>query len=169
MPTVNPLPIIDVNNTETGCCPIFDPAPWDEKTFEFEELLFAKASTRSFMNIPLNLGKVFTKVQDAINAVQANVESGYLILSQDTTRWKADHYFRVSKEVAGLEMVKISGTFMTRVFDAEFKDFPRLIQETENWIRSQGHEMKEFFVFYTTCPKCAKHYGHNYMVLFGKI
>ncbi|MHB8097656.1 MAG: hydrolase [Erysipelotrichaceae bacterium] len=25
------------------------------------------------------------------------------------------------------------------------------------------------FVFYTTCPNCAKVYGHNYVVLFGKL
>lgn len=169
MTTKNLLPFIDVNNTETGCCPVFDPEPWNEKTFELDKMLFAKASTKSFLHMPLNMGKVFTHAQASIDAANANLESGYLILSQDKSSWSADHYFRVSKEVPDLESVNISGTFMTKTFDGPFKDVPKFLNETEVWIGDQGHKMKESFIFYTTCPKCAKHYGHNYMVIFGRI
>lgn len=166
---MNDLPIVDLNNNPTGCCPVFDPIPWDKKTFELDHMKFAKASTKSLFYTPLNLGKVFTKAQEAIDRASANMETGYLILSQDVSKWKADHYFRVSKDVPGLEMTTLSGTFMTRTFDASFRDFPKLIKELEEWINSQGHSMKEFYVFYTTCPKCAKVYGHNHMVFFGRI
>lgn len=165
----NELPFIDVNNTETGCCPIFNPDPWNEKTFEFDEMLFAKASTKSFLHIPLNMGRVFTDAQGAIDTAKGNLESGYLILSQERSSWSADHYFRVNKEVPTLETVKMTGTFMTKTFDGPFKDVPKFLRETEAWIESQGHKMKESFIFYTTCPKCAKHYGHNHMVFFGRI
>lgn len=163
------LPIIDTDNSTTGCCPVFDPEPWDGKIFRFEELLFAKASTRSLFYMPLNMGSVFSTVMKRIDIAKANMESGYLILSQDVSKWKADHYFRVTKDVAGLEMVKLSGDFVTKVFDGEFKKMPAYIEEFKSYISSLDYEMKEFYVFYTTCPKCAKVYQHNYMVLFGKV
>ena len=58
---------------------------------------------------------------------------------------------------------------MTKTFDGPFKDIPKFLKETEAWIDAQGYKMKESFIFYTTCPKCAKHYGHNHMVFFGRI
>lgn len=169
MQEVNEIPFIDVTNSETGCCPVFDPEPWDNKMFILEEMKFAKASTRSLFYMPLNLGSVFTKAQAKIDKAHANIESGYLILSQDVSKWKANHYFRVNKDVPGLEMTNLSGRFITRVFDSEYKDFPKLIKELESQIKNEGHVMKDFMVFYTTCPKCAKHYGHNHLVFFGRI
>ncbi len=147
MPEINQIPTIDPTNSETGCCPVFIPEPWDNKTFILDDMLFAKASTKSILHMPLNLGKVFTKAQSLIDAAEANLDSGYLILSQDVSNWKADHYFRVSKDVDGLEMTHLSGTFLTKVFDAEYKEFPRLIQQLKDHIENEGHEMKDFFVF----------------------
>ncbi|GAA0182508.1 hypothetical protein SH2C18_48760 [Clostridium sediminicola] len=169
MNNTNQLPIMNLGDNETGCCPRFVPEPWDEKTFVFDNVLFAKASTRSFFYMPLNLGKVMTRSQELIDQAKAVDKDRYMILSQDVSKWKANHYFKVSDNVPGMEMEKLSGTFMTKVFDAEYRDFPKLIQKLKSYIKEQGHEMKDFFVFYTTCPKCAKHYGKNYMVFFGRI
>lgn len=57
----NSLPIIDYSDNETGCCPKFRPENWDEKIFNFDELKFIKASTKSFMHMPINMGSVMTK------------------------------------------------------------------------------------------------------------
>ena len=160
---------MDLKDSETGCCPKFHPEDWDKKTFRFDDLLFAMAPTRSLFYMPLNLGKVMTRSMELIDAVDAQDKERYLILSQDVSKWRAEHYYKVTKDVPGMEMRKLSGTFMTRTFDAEFRDFPKLIQQLGTYIEEQGEKMKDFFVFYTTCPKCAKHYGHNYMVFFGRI
>lgn len=117
----------------------------------------------------LNLGKVFTKAQSLIEKADAQDLERYMILSKDKSKWKAEHYFKVTKDVPGLEMEKLSGTFITRAFDGEFKDVPSLYQEMDDYIEESGYTMKENFVFYTTCPKCAKHYGHNYMVFFSRV
>ena len=37
------------------------------------------------------------------------------------------------------------------------------------FVKSQGKELKELFTFCMTCPKCAKKYGKNYVVLFARI
>lgn len=167
--TINELPKIDFSDNLTGCCPRFHPEPWDEKTFQFEEMLFARAPTRSFLHMPLNLDKVMTRSQELIDAVEGGDPDRYFILSQDVSNWKAYHYYKVMKEIPGMEMTRLNGTYMTKVFDASFKEFPKLIKDFESYIESKGQQMKEFLVFYTTCPACAKTYQHNYMVFFAKV
>ena len=48
-------------NSETGCCPRFDPEPWDEKEVTFDDKLFVKDHVTSFFHIPLNFGKVMVR------------------------------------------------------------------------------------------------------------
>lgn len=163
------LPTIDVNNTETGCCPVFDPIPWDNKTFHFDNLKFVHATTKSFLHMPLNMGKVFSGVMASINAQKANSDHGYLILSHDKNSWQGEHFFLVDTDVEGQEMTSLNGTFMTKVYDGPFKDMPTMMADLEKHIEHEGHIASDYYAFYTTCPKCAKHYGHNYIVLFGRI
>ena len=47
--------------SETGCCPRFNPEPWDEKEISWQDRLFLKDRVRSFLHIPLNFGKVMVK------------------------------------------------------------------------------------------------------------
>ncbi|GAI25130.1 unnamed protein product, partial [marine sediment metagenome] len=47
--------------SETGCCPRFNPKPWDEKEISWEDNLFIKDHVRSFLHIPLGFGKVMVK------------------------------------------------------------------------------------------------------------
>ena len=169
MEALKSLPIMDLTDNETGCCPRFYPEAWDNKTFEFDNLLFAKVTTRSVFHLPLNMNAVFTKAMAAIDSVQAHDPDRYLILSRDVSMWKAEHYFSVIKDVPGLNMVRLNGTYMTKVFDGDFRKLPKMIQATETFIHENGQEMKEQFAFYTTCPKCSKHYGHNYIVIFGRV
>ena len=89
----NSLPIIDYSDNETGCCPKFRPENWDEKIFNFDELKFIKASTKSFMHMPINMGSVMTKTFGAIQGAKAETTEQYLILSKDISSWKSDHYF----------------------------------------------------------------------------
>lgn len=162
------LPVMNMNS-ETGCCPKFEPELWDEKTFEFDNLLFAKAFTRSFFYMPLNMGKVMTDSMKLINAADAESKDKYLILSHDISPWKCEQYFLVTKDVKGMEMVKLTGSFVAKVFEGEFKEVPNWIKEMKSVLADKGIESDEMYSFYTTCPKCAKHYGKNYVVLFAKI
>jgi hypothetical protein len=34
---------------------------------------------------------------------------------------------------------------------------------------SKGKALQRMFFFYTTCPKCAKKCGKNYVVILGKV
>ncbi len=41
--------------------------------------------------------------------------------------------------------------------------------EFEGLLKKKGYNSNDMMAFYTTCPKCASHYGHNYIVLFSKV
>jgi hypothetical protein len=168
MQTQLPKMDMDLSKTETGCCPKFDPQPWENKEFVFENKLFARINTINFMHIPLNMGSAITKAWKLIE--DSNASTGeYFLLSYDPSPWKGAHYFAVTKDVPGLEMETISGTFLTKVFEGPFKDAKRWVSETEEYVKNQQRELKKLYFFYTTCPKCAKHYGKNYVVAFAQV
>ena len=64
----------------------------------------------------------------------------------------------------GQESTALSGDYLTKVFEGPFKDVPKWQTATEGHVRSRGQEVEKMYFFYTTCPKCAKVYGKNYVV-----
>jgi hypothetical protein len=60
----------------------------------------------------------------------------------------------------------LSGDFITRVFEGPYRKVKDWTHEMEIAAKAHGHghEAKRVFMFYTTCPKCAKVYGNNYVV-----
>jgi Bacterial hydrolase len=158
------LPDLDVKTSETGCCPKFDPAGWDGETFRFDNWSFVRATTASFLHIPLNIGSVFKSTFDRIQQAEAAPESTYLILTNDLSAWRGEHLFLVTKEVPATEMVNLSGTFLAKVFEGPYREARKWCEEMEGYVKDQGRKLKTSYFFYTTCPKCVKHYGKNYVV-----
>lgn len=155
---------------EKMCCPKFDPTPWEEKEISWHDKLFVKDSVKSFLHIPLDMGAVITKMWNQIEAAGAKTEDkDFLILSDETSAWKSDQFIPVTKEVPGMENVRISGTFLTKVFEGPYKEAPNWYKQMINYVKSKGKEAKKVYMYYTTCPKCAKKYGKNYVVLFAEV
>lgn len=154
--------------SETGCCPRFNPEPWDEKEVTFKDKLFVKDQVRSFLHIPLNFGQVIVRNVEKIKAADALTPEP-LMLSDEKSLWSSDVYIAVSKEVPGAEMVKISGTYLTKVFEGSYGNTPKWVRSMQEFIKSRGKEAKKLYFFYTTCPKCAKFYGKNYTVLLAEV
>lgn len=165
---VNQIPKINMEDNETGCCPRFEPGPWDNQEFVFDNKLFAKANTVSFFHIPLNMKSMYERAWKAITEAEAAADE-FVVLSYDPSPWKGEHYFAVKKEVPGMEMVRLSGTYLTKVFEGPFKDAGKWMKEMEEFVKGKGKEPKKLYAFYTTCPKCAKHYGKNYVVVFAEV
>jgi len=154
--------------SETGCCPRFDPAPWDEKEITLQDKLFLKDRVTSLFHIPLNFEKVMVRSMEKIKTAGA-LSPQPLLLSDENSLWGADVYIAVSKEVPGASMEKISGTFLTKVFEGDYKKAGQWAKEMKDYVSSKGKYLKKMYFFYTTCPKCAKFYGKNYTVLLAKI
>ena len=156
------------NEIETGCCPRFNPEPWDEKEITWQDKLFLKDHVRGFLHIPLNFGKVMTKNMKRIEESDA-LASEPLVLSDDKSLWRTDIYINVSKEVPGAEVGRISGTFLTKVFEGSYGNMRNWMKEMHSYVKSRGRQIEKMYSFYTTCPRCAKIYGENYTVLLAKV
>ncbi len=155
--------------SETKCCPKFNPNAWDNKEIILENKLFLKTTTKSFLHIPLNMGGVFKKACGDMAKHSANPDSYYMILSHDPSPWRAEHLFAVDKEVPDHEHVRLSGTFLAKVFEGPYKNMRNWMKELEQHVTDHDRTLKKTYFFYTTCPKCAKHWGKNYVVGFAEV
>jgi len=164
----NEIPPYDATDTETNCCARFHPEPWDRQVLHFENKPFVKASTVSLFHVPLNMASVFSRTLEAIK--QAHADNGaFLVLSHEESPWHAEHLFAVAREVPGAQMVRLSGDFMTRVFEGPFSDAPKWAATMKSDLVAEGKRVDTMYFFYTTCPRCAKHYGKNYVVGIAKL
>ncbi len=157
-----------MQDTETGCCPKFDPKPWDQKEIEFKNRLFVKDKIFCFFNIPLNFGKVMTQNMAKIEAAQA-LPTDFITLYDCTGLFGADIYIAISKEIPETQTTTISGTFLTKVFEGSYKNTGEWIKQMQEYVKSKNKLIQKLYFYYTTCPKCAKHYGKNYTVLLAKV
>lgn len=160
----NTLPFYDAGDNPTGCCPRFKPEGWDEQALHFENKPFVRAETRSIFHIPINMKAVFARTFEAIEKAGAVDAEQFIVLSNDLSPWKSEHLFSVTSEVPGVDMVELSGEFLTRVFEGPYRKAPVWYRDMEEFVRGQGKGLKRIYFFYTTCPKCAKFYGKNYVV-----
>ncbi len=161
---LNTLPKYDMSDNPTNCCPRFKSEGWDEAELYFKDKLFVKAKTWSIFHMPMNIGTVFPQTFSAIEDVEAFSADDYIVMSYDPSAWRGEHFFSVTKEVPNQEMVKLSGDFITKVFEGPYKNVPKWEKEMKSFVESKGKESKKIYYFYTTCPKCAKYYGENYVV-----
>jgi len=165
----NALPKFDMSDNPTNCCPRFKPQGWDAQELHFKDKLFVKATTCSLFHIPLNMGSVFPKTLTAIENAGAMSEDELIVLSHDPSAWTGEHFFSVSHDVPGQEMVHLSGDYLTKVFEGPYKNAPKWEKEMAAFVESHGKHVKKTYFFYTTCPKCAKYYGKNYVVAVAEL
>ncbi|HQI74796.1 MAG TPA: hypothetical protein PLY37_02995 [Candidatus Pacearchaeota archaeon] len=157
---------------EEICCPQFDPTGWDNKTYHWQEKIFIKKSIPQFMHMPFPpmVGKTIMSLWEAAQKSGAvNGLQDYLLLNHDPSPWVGEFYLAVNKEIAGMENVKISGDFISKVYDGGYNEIPKFIKEMDSYLATQNKKAKDYYFYYTTCPKCAKKWGHNYIVVFAQV
>jgi hypothetical protein len=165
----NTLPHYDMTDAPTRCCPRFDPEGWDGAELHFRNKRFVRAATHSAMHVPIDMGKVFERVHQHIESAGGYDPDNIIVLSRDLSPWRAEHYFAVSDDVPGEEMVELSGDFVTKVFEGPYHEAEQWHEEMERLVRARGKAPGRVFFFYTTCPKCAAAYGKNYVVGVAEI
>ena len=152
----------------TGCCPPFDPVPWNDRQIEWQDKLFAKEHVHSFLHVPIDMNRKMVRDHRLIEAAGAQPLQG-LMLADEKSLWGADLYIDVTKPVPGMEMTTLSGTFLTRVYDGPYSAMPRWMADMRAFVKSRGLTLEKLYFAYTTCPSCAKAYGHNYVIGFAKV
>ncbi|MCU0613144.1 MAG: hypothetical protein MUE60_15330 [Candidatus Eisenbacteria bacterium] len=150
------------------CCPQFDPKPWEGTTHTWEGKRFVKDRVIGLFHIPLNFGAVMRRNVEAIEAAGATSES-MVVLSDENSLWGSDVYIEVGKDVPNATMATISGTFVSQVFEGPYKNMRNWIAEMNAFVTAQGKSIGKLYFYYTTCPKCAKKYGKNYVVILARV
>jgi hypothetical protein len=152
----------------TGCCEPFNPVPWQDKEITWKDKIFVKDHITSFLHIPLNMGAKVVKNMELIE--KANAQAPHqLMLTDEKSPWGADIYIDVSGDVPGAQMTALSGGYLTKVFEGPYNNAGKWAKEMKDYVQSRGKSLKKIYFSYTTCPKCAKAYGKNYVVLFAQI
>ena len=150
------------------CCPKFDPELWDRKIFQWENKRFIKDKVCTLFFMPLNFGSVMKRLNAKVEKSGATMPD-WLCLSDHTSMWNMDLYLAVDKEVQNAENTSLSGRYYCRVYEGPFGDTKKWCTDFEKEIKEMGFELKKMYMWYTTCPKCAKKYGKNYVVIIGNI
>ena len=155
-------------NSETGCCPRFEPEPWDEKIIEWKDKKFIKDKVFTFFYMPINFGGVMKRLDEKVRKEGAKMP-GFLCLSDHTSKWNMGVYLAVDREIPDAKNVKLTGKFLSKVYEGPYKDTGKWSKDFEAYAKSKKMSIKKWYMWYTTCPKCAKVYGKNYVVILGEV
>jgi hypothetical protein len=158
---------------DSHCCPNFDPEPFQEKEITWKEKHFVKDETFCFFYIPFNFGGMMKRVDAKLNAANAMPKDNEaMIIMQRVdpcSPWLAEVYVASTAEnVPNAEMVKLSGTFLTKVYEGPYYDMNKWVNDMQTYVKEKGKAAKCIYARYTECPKCAKHHGKNYVVLMAQ-
>ncbi|HSW30124.1 MAG TPA: hydrolase [Longimicrobiales bacterium] len=156
------------DNRTTGCCADVDPAAWDGRTLVWTDQRCVKEHIRALLHVPLNFGAVMSRAHAAIEKAEAYPEQP-LWLCDETSPWGSDLYVPVDRAVPGARTEMLSGTFVTKVFEGPYRDAGNWVRAMREHVSARGLELVKLYVFYATCPKCAKRLGHNRAVLFAQV
>jgi hypothetical protein len=150
------------------CCPEFDPKPWDGKIIEWKNKRFIKDKVFTFFFMPVNFGRVITQLNKKAEKAGAKIPD-WLCLSDQTSMFKMDLYLAVDREIPDADNVTLDGKFLTKAYEGPFKDTGKWCKDFEGYAKGKNLTIKKMYTWYTTCPKCAKKYGKNYVVIVGKV
>jgi hypothetical protein len=156
------------NANDAICCPKFDPIPWDDVNFEWNDKVFVKGSVFTLFYMPMNFGSVMKKMDKKIREAGADWSEG-ICLSDHTSQWNMDLYISVDKKVSTLENQVLTGKFYSKVYEGPFKDAGKWFKDFEQVLNGKGYQKPKIYAWYTTCPKCAKKYGKNYVVMIAQL
>jgi len=165
-----------MDNQDQECCPEFNLKKRDKKEFLWKDKQFIKETIPTLFHTPFPplIVKKITRMMNL--ATRANKieekKDEVLVLFQDPSAFKSNIYISVTGEVPGANNVKISGTFMAKVYDGPNKAIPAFVKDMNKYLEKEGKKVPsddEYYVHYAYCPKCEKKYGHQYMIFFARI
>jgi hypothetical protein len=156
----------EIQNTE--CCPQFDPTPWDGKVFEWNNKKFIKDKVTTHFYMPVNFGEAMMRMNDKVARSGAKMPD-WLCLSDHTSESNMDIYLAVDKDIRDAENVTLSGKFLSKVYEGDFKDTRKWCMDFEDYVKDKNLDVKKWYMWYTTCPACAEKYGKNYVVIVAEV
>ena len=156
------------NQKNNQCCEEFNPIPWDNKEFNWENKKFIKGSVFTLFFMPINFASVIIKMFNKVQSVNGQIQDS-LCLSDHTSKWNMDLYLAVDKEIPGAKNITLSGKYISKVYEGDLKDTGKWCKDFEDYVKSKNMKVKKWYMWYTTCPKCAKKFGKNYVVIISEV
>ncbi|MCF8374026.1 MAG: hypothetical protein K9H64_20560 [Bacteroidales bacterium] len=160
------------HSEENTCCLPVDTALWENITHVWNEKPFIGESIPLIFHIPMPwmikkvVGRLWGQAQEAGAAPEMK---DFLMLAHDPSPWKGEYLLAVNKDVPGANNIKLSGTYISKVFDGPFNAIPKYIKEMDSFLKTLDKVARYYYFYYTTCPKCAKKFGHNYIIAFAQL
>ncbi|MBN1792710.1 hypothetical protein JW826_03430 [Candidatus Woesearchaeota archaeon] len=152
------------------CCPRFNPKVWDKKSVVWKNKPFVQDEVRQIFHVPLGIGKVIMRMWEKIEAGKAKPKpKDFIMLAYDPSPWRSELYMSVTKDVKDAKMARLSGTFLTKVFEGPYNNVPKWMKEMDEYVKAKKKKIVKEYFYFTTCPKCAKKYGKNYVVAFYQV
>jgi len=150
------------------CCPPFNPSLWDNQKFIWDNKMFIKDKVFCVLNMPINFGSVITRMMKLLENSKANSPDS-LCLSEQTSVWNMNLYLSVDKIVNEARNTAITGSVYSKVYEGNFNKTGEWIKDFESKMKEYGLQYSKLYLWYTTCPKCAKKYGKNYTVIIAML
>jgi Bacterial hydrolase len=118
--------------------------------------------------MPINFSRVIKKIDEKIRNAQTTILD-WEYLSELTSKWNMDLYLAVDKKIPDSENITLSGKFLSKVYEGLFQDTGKWCKDFEQLALSKGLTISKWYMWYTTCPKYAKKYGKNYVVIVAQV
>ena len=157
-----------MSGNNDACCPRFNPEPWEKKIHQWQNKRFVRAKVKTVFHLPVNFGAVMKKLDGQVRQAGASIPDN-LCLSDHTSQSNMDVYLAVDREIPGLENVTLSGKFLSKVYEGDFKQTGKWCQDFSTYAQQQKRSIAKMYMWYTTCPRCAKKYGKNYVVIIAEV
>lgn len=154
------------------CCPVFDPVPWDGVSHQWTDKLFLCDSVPQFFHMPLPgiYGKTISRMWDTATKLGIAPETkDFMLLAYDPSPWKSELYMTVTADHHEVDVARFNGTYVSKVYDGPYNKVPEYMKDFDAYLDATHQKAEKYYFYYTTCPKCAKKYGHNYIVAIAKI
>lgn len=159
-----------MNSDKNICCYPLDASLWDEKTHVWKDKLFLQDEVKQFMHMPINMTAVVNRMFKKIEEADAFPEvENFLMLAYDPSPWKSEIYMTVTKDVPEGKMAKLTGTFISKVYDGPYHHVPKWIEDMDKYLSYQNKKALKYYFHYAYCPKCVKKYKHNYCIAFAQV
>ncbi|MFZ6013207.1 MAG: hydrolase [Bacteroidota bacterium] len=154
------------------CCALFHSEQWDNVRHSWSEKPFLKDSVPEIFHVPLpgSYPKAIARMwKRAKEAGAAPGPHDFLLLAHDPSAFKAELYMAVTKDIEGADSVKITGDFLSKVYEGSYGDVPKCLRKTDEFLAANSMVSKKYYIYFPYCPECAKKYGHNYIVVLAEV
>ena len=146
----------------------FDPKKWDKKEVTQKGKLFIKERVFSLFHNPLNFESVIEKNLQKLKDAKA-MQKDTIILFDKKSPFFNNVYINTKKAIPKVHDVKVTGTFLTKVFEGSTKDTKTWIKEMKKYVKLEKQKLKHMYFYYATYPEKENGKGKNYVVLFAEI